>query len=77
MAIAIGTGIFVWKDQVGRVTPKQAWEISEPQYLIFQLFTFSPTPEGKAQPFKRSDITKAIDEILEKVENLRGDGKAR
>ncbi len=49
----------------------------EIQYLIFQLFTYAPSPEGKTQPFDGKDIRNNIDDILKAVNNNRGDGKTR
>ena len=49
----------------------------EIQYLIFQLFTYAPSPEGITQPFDGKDIRKNIDDILEAVGNNKGDGKTR
>lgn len=50
---------------------------TETQYLLFQIFTYGPNPEGKTQPFSRANVKKNIDSILAAVSNNRGDGTRR
>lgn len=49
----------------------------DPQYLIFQLFTYSPTASGTVQPFDSNFIKFEIDSILTTVANNHGDGVKR
>ncbi|MCI0565956.1 hypothetical protein L0Y46_02040 [bacterium] len=51
----------------------------EIQYLLFQIFNYGPNPagSGETQPFVKGDVVKVIDEILGKIDGLRGDGKTR
>ena|GEM_PF-222589 len=47
---------------------------TEPQYLLFQLFTYMC---HGSQAFNKTATVKIVDEILESLEGLRGDGKTR
>lgn len=46
----------------------------DPQYLIFQLFTYGPLYGQPIAPFNSTAIRQQIDEILAAVDNNRGDG---
>jgi hypothetical protein len=63
-AIALTTLLFSTKAQAQ----------TEPQYLIFQLFTYGPNPQGLTQPFDSADVAFQIDSILSVVDGNRGDG---
>ena len=49
-------------------------EATEPQYLLFQLFTYMC---NGSQAFDKTATVKIVDEILESLGGLRGDGQAR
>ena len=50
---------------------------TDPQYLVFQLFTYSANASGIAQPFDSNFIKIEIDSILTAVGNNHGDNKTR
>src|SRR4051794_7243074 len=49
----------------------------EPSYLLFQLFTFSPSPDGKATPFDKAMLQKPLDEIIVQLGSARRTGTQR
>ena len=47
------------------------------KYLIFQIFTYTYSPKGKAQAFDKKSIQKTIDTIIQALSGEHGDGSTR
>lgn len=69
-----GAGIPKWIP-VSSASPPALAPAMDPQYLIFQLFTYGGVPP--TQPFDKAAKAAEIDEILAAVKGLRGDGQSR
>lgn len=47
------------------------------QYLVFQIFTFGPRPQGEIPPFNKTAVEKLVEDMLTAVGGLRGDATTR
>ena len=47
------------------------------QYLVFQIFTFGPRPQGAIPPFNQTAVEKLVEDMLTAVGGLRGDATTR
>ena len=60
---------------LGGCTEDPPADDAAPRYLLFQLFTFAPSPDGTATPLDSAQLQGVIDDILATLGDERGDGR--